>query len=214
VRVNSISVACCLFVYGFLGACGDGKSPVAPEIVIVSPAEGKTVSGMTKVTGTVSGDVNLVLVDCGDSRFVQATGAPSWSADCDTKILPDGTTTLTARAIGFDRKEVSTSLGVTVSNVDPLVGIWDSRTGGTDGYPGQYIVFYKTGVFDEASGNIFYSFASSWQRQGPEIITVHRMTAAPVTVSATLSADGKDLILRWSSLGTGNHSANYGRRGS
>ena len=184
-----------------LAACG-GSEEAPPTIQINTPTNGLTVSGQFRVTGTTAGEVALVLLDCGDGKFVQASGTTSWTSHCDTTLLPDGWTTMKARAIGLERQEAFSSVEVMVVNLDPIVGTWDWQpgSGGSPGhYAGSYIVFYRSGVVDEPRGVFFPSFAIGWQKQGPGVMTVQRLAAGPVTLNYSFSADGQYVTLQWPS---------------
>ncbi len=103
----------------------------APTCTISSPTSGETISVRYAVMGTASdidGEIEFVEVRVGNSGWMRAIGATSWSYDLDTTVFSDGKHTIYARS--FDGMDYSAlgALTVTVSNGEeqpPDVGAYD-----------------------------------------------------------------------------------------
>ena len=71
-----------------------------PTLVIISPANGATISGLITVSGTASDTVSIssVAVSVDGGAYALATGTSNWTFILDTTSLPNGSHTITAKA--------------------------------------------------------------------------------------------------------------------
>jgi hypothetical protein len=90
----------------------------APQVAIVSPTEGATVSGTLTVVGTASDDIGVTRVevsaDGGAYRLAQGTG--SWSLPLDTTAYTDGSHTIKVKASDAVGRSSTASATVSVRN--------------------------------------------------------------------------------------------------
>lgn len=103
-------------------------------VTITAPSSGSTVGGIITIEGTSQGLVNgRVSVSIDGGPFQLAQGVASWTFEWDTRTVPDGAHTITARAretIGGPA--VTTSVQVVVSNAGGLsVAILSPAPGAT-----------------------------------------------------------------------------------
>ena len=95
--------------------------PTAPSVSITSPANDAVVSGNRTITADAGDDVGVA----GVQFYVDGTPlgpedtAPPYAANWDTRVIPNGAHTLTARARDTDNKTTLSALvNVTVANSD------------------------------------------------------------------------------------------------
>jgi hypothetical protein len=105
---------------------GGGKKPkpaaadtAAPSVSIQSPGASVTVSKTIQVQGMAADNVGVVVVDASvdTQQLSEASGTTSWSWSLDTTALPDGTHTITARALDAQGNAGTAKVTVTVDNV-------------------------------------------------------------------------------------------------
>ncbi len=167
---------------------------IAPVIEVDRPADEEIVSGLVSISGTANPEVKQVLVKVGDSGFIEATGTNEWSLVIDSTEMVEGLTSIEVKGNNGYWDVALKNINVTVSNVDPLVGLWEKQSG-TGCTVGRNIQFFESGVYDESDCVLFASYSNSWQRQSENQISIFRQTAAPAIVTVTLTEDGNTLTL-------------------
>jgi hypothetical protein len=101
-----------------------GAPPSGLKCAITAPAEGKTVSGKLKVSGTAStviGKVASVELKVDGGKWKQADGTADWSYRLDTSQLSNGRHTLTVHA--SDGRNLSNEASVTIEVSNPPTGM-------------------------------------------------------------------------------------------
>jgi len=89
-----------------------------PAVAIAQPGNGATVSGQISVTGAASdgGGLASVRIGVGSPYTFPAAGLASWTFPIDTRALPNGSHTITARAVDAAGNAQTASVTVTVNN--------------------------------------------------------------------------------------------------
>ena len=98
---------------------GSGKGDrTAPAVSIAAPSAGSSVTGSVTVTGSSTDNVAVssVSVSVDGGAWSTASGTGSWSWAWPTTSQPNGTHTVTARAVDTSGNASTTSVSVSVSN--------------------------------------------------------------------------------------------------
>jgi hypothetical protein len=102
---------------------------IPPSVRITFPMDGSTVSGLLTMSGTASDNQALSRVDIFLDNIIEdtAVGTTAWTYPLDTRILTNGTHTLTAYAFDTFGNVSSTRTTVTVNN--PVSAVYSSTFG-------------------------------------------------------------------------------------
>jgi uncharacterized protein YjiK len=169
-----------------------GDTP--PTVAITNPASGSTVAGTLSITAT-AGDDNGVsqvqfLVD-GSAIGTDTNGGNGWSASWNSAGVADGSHSLVAIATDTIGQTGSTTIGVTVDNVDspPTVSITGPASGATvsgtinvqasanDDRGVSQVQFFVDGTSIGVDANAANGWGVSWDTNGVSDGS-HALTAA------------------------------------
>jgi subtilisin family serine protease len=111
-----------------VAVCGTTDVDRLPSVVITSPADGATVSGVITLSADASDDIGVTQVEffAGTTSVgVDSDGSDGWSTEWNSESVADGNKTITARATDTAGQTAEHSVTVMVDNVDeaPVVNI-------------------------------------------------------------------------------------------
>jgi len=147
------------------------KDITPPTVSITSPAAGANINGVVAITATASDDVGVTKVEYYENGTLMTAGnVPPYAYNWDTRSLPSGNYTLTAKAYDAAGNTGISNVVVTVDTIAPTVGVTTPASGttvsgtvnvtanATDNVGVTRVEFYVNGALQTTTTSAPYSF--------------------------------------------------------